>query len=120
MFIYQKFSISATAHFVPSEFPQLEASIQQVIKQLAEEPVIKVDMVLSFVKDHSINSTQVKANPGLAGLISTKSLPLQLMEALFEAGRNNRVFMQELEEYIRSRFATTDPNKNVDHFALPS
>lgn len=118
MFIYQKFSIAATAHFVASEYPQLESSIQQVIRQLADEPLIKVEMVLSFVKHHSINSTQVKENPGLAGLISTKALPLQVMEALFEAGKHNPVFIRELEEHIRSRFATTDPNKNVQHSAL--
>ncbi len=105
MFIYQKFSIAATAHFVPSKFPQLEASIQQVIRQLADEPVIKVEMVLSFVKDHRINSSQAKAYPGLASLISNQSLPLQLLEALFEAGRDNPVFKKELEEHVRSRFA---------------
>jgi hypothetical protein len=120
MFIYQKFSISTTAHFVPSEFPQLEASIQQVIKQLADEPVVKVEMVLSFVKDHCINSTQVKSYPELASLISNQSLPLQLLEALFEAGRNNPVFKKGLEEHIRCRFTTTDPNKSFDHSALLS
>lgn len=120
MFIYEKFSISATAHFVPSEFPQLEASIRQVIKQLADEPAIKVEMLLSFVKHHSINSIQVKENPGLASLISNQSLPLQLMEALFDAGRNNGVFIRELEEHIRCRFATGDPNKNFDTFTILS
>jgi hypothetical protein len=120
MFIYQKYSISATAHFVPFEFPELEVSIQQVIRQLADEPVIKVEMVLSFVKDHCINSTQVNSYPELAGLISNQSLPLVLMEALFEAARNNPVFVKELEDYIRSRFTSTDPNKNLDHSVVLS
>src|ERR1044072_5024285 len=111
MFIYQKYSISATAHFIPFEFPELEASIQQVIKQLADEPVIKVEMVLSFVKDHCINSTQANSYPELASLISNQSLPLLLLEALFEAARNNHAFVKELEDYIRSRFMTTGPNK---------
>ena len=110
MFLYQKFSISTTAHFVPSEFPHLETTVQEVIKQLAEEPFIKIEMVLSFVTDHCINSAQVRGYPGLANLISTKSLPLQLMEALFEASRNNPVFKKELEDYIRNCFATAMPH----------
>jgi hypothetical protein len=118
MFTYPKYSIPQTGHFVPSEFPQLEASIQQVVKQLADEPIIKTEMVLSFVKYHCINSAQVKDYPGLASLLSTKSLPLQQMEALFEADRNNPVFKRELEEHIRGCFMTSSPNNDVDQSAL--
>jgi hypothetical protein len=107
---YQKFSITDKDHFNPSNFPQLETSIQKVVEQLAAEPAVKIEMLLSFVKDHCINSKQVKDHPELADLISTQSLPLQVMEALFEAGKKNPVFVMELEEYIRSCFgAVTQP-----------
>jgi hypothetical protein len=115
MFLYQKFSISTTAHFVPSEFPQLEVSIEHIVEQLATQPMVKVEMLLSFVKDHCISSAQVEANSDLAALISTKSLSLQPMEALFEAARKNRVFRTELEHYIRSRFAKDSPVNNLSH-----
>jgi len=111
MFAYQMFSIADTDHFIPTKFPQLEASIQKVIEQLAGEPPVKMEMVLSFVKNHSMNSDQVRDNPGLAALISNRSLPLQLMEALFEAARKNSVFKTELGEHIKTCFAT----KNQDH-----
>ena len=120
MFIYQKFSVSETAHFVPSEFPQLEATIHQLVKRLANEPIIKIEMVLSFVKDHCIQSAQVKDHPGLASLISGQTLPLELLEALFEAGKNNSVFRNQLEDHIRSLFLTPNPDKGFDHSALLS
>ena len=113
MLSYQKFSIKDTDHFMPSEYPQLEASIQQVVDQLAAEPVIKIEMILSFVKDHCINSKQVSEYPGLASLISTGSLTLQVMETLFEACKKNPVFKTELEQYIRSRFAITNPQQGL-------
>ena len=109
MFTYHRFSITETDHFVPSEYPQVQASIQHIVEQLSAEPGIKMEMLLSFVKDHCINSLQVKEHPELASLISTKSLPLQSIEALFEAGRNNRVFKKELEEHIRSCFESFNP-----------
>jgi hypothetical protein len=115
MFIYQKFSIAHSDHFIPSEFPQLQASIQQVIEQLTTEPDIKTEMVLSFVKDHRIDSKLVKDHPKLAGLISTKSLPLQGMEDLFEAASKNPVFKKELEEHIRNCFTVTS-SVNVPEF----
>lgn len=106
-FAYQIFSISDTDHFIPAKFPQLEASIQKLVHQLAGEPPAKIEMVLCFVKDHCINSDQVKHHPELAALISTQGLPLQLMEALFDASRKNPVFKTELEAHIRSCFNHT-------------
>jgi hypothetical protein len=104
MLTYHQFSIMEGDHFVPSAFPQVDASIRYVVAQLSEEPGIKMEMLLSFVKDHCIRSVQVTEHPELADRISTKSLPFQPIEALFEAARNNRVFRQELEDYIRSCF----------------
>jgi len=102
MLSYQKFSIRDSDHFDPSKFPQLIASIQQTLEQLDAEPAVKIEMLISFVKNHCISSKQVKDYPALAGRISTGSLPLQLMETLFEAARKNSVFKTGLEQYIRS------------------
>ena len=108
MLSYHNFSIKDTDHFIRSEYPQLEVSIQKVVEQLAAEPADKIEMVLSFVKDHCINSKQVKDYPVLAGLISSGSLHLQVMEALFEAGKKNSVFRTGLEQYIRSCFSISN------------
>lgn len=115
MFAYQKFSIKETDHFISFDYPKLEASIQQVVEQLAAEPAAKVGMILSFAKNHSIDSRQVQDYPGLARLISTKSIPLQEMEELFEAGRKNPVFIKELEDHVRSCFALSDREKSFAH-----
>lgn len=107
MAIYQRFLVKETDRFDPANFPQLETSLDQIVKQLNREPAgPKADMLLSFVKDHSINSQHVVDHPGLAAMISTKSLPLGSLEDLFESGRNNPLFKQGLEAHIRSCFAT--------------
>lgn len=102
MLTNNKLPLGDNDHFLPSEYPELNASIQLLARQLENEPTIKGDMLLSFVKDHCIASTQVKDFPRLAGLISTGPLPLKEMENLFAAGKKNPVFNQELEEYIRT------------------
>ena len=57
MAMYQKFLVKETDRFDPAHFPQLETSLEEIVKQLNREPAgPKADMVLSFVKDHSINS----------------------------------------------------------------
>ena len=103
MFTYQKFLIGDTDRFDSFNFPKLEASLEQVVAGMATETSgPKAAMLISFVKDHSISSQSVKDHPALAALISSKTLPLETMEALFESSRNNQPFRTALEEYIKS------------------
>jgi hypothetical protein len=105
--MYQKFLIKETDRFDPNNFPQLETSLEKIVGDLNREPAgPKADMLLSFVKDHCINSQYVIDHPKLATLISTKSLPLGNIEELFESSRNNPSFKKDLENHIRSYFAT--------------
>lgn len=106
MATFQKFSIGQTDRFDPANFPQLQTSLQKIVEQLNREPAgPKAEMLLSFVKDHCIRSQYVTDHPGAASLISTKSLPLGVLEDLFESCRNNPSFKRELEDYILSQMA---------------
>lgn len=106
MSMYQKFLIRETDHFNPAQFPQLQASLEKIVEQLNREPAApKAEMLLSFVKDHSISSQYVQDHPSVASLISTKALPLGVLEDLFEASRNNPTFKRQLEEHIRHGMA---------------
>ncbi len=105
MSMYQKFLIKETDHFDPSNFPQLEACLEKIVVQLNREPAgPKAEMLLSYVKNHSINSQQVVDHPAVATLISTKSLPLGVMEDLFESSRSNPSFQKDVESHVRSYF----------------
>jgi hypothetical protein len=103
--MFRKFLIRDEDHFVLTEFPQLEESLQKIVEQLANySSAPKTEMILSFVKDHSISSQLVKDHSELATLISSKSLPLQVMEELFESGKQNPLFKKQLEDHIRTYF----------------
>lgn len=105
MFIRQQYRLNDTESFVASRFPELEVSLRQIMEQLASVPAgPKSEMILSFVKDHSIRSQQVNDHPQLANLISSKTLPLQVMETLFESSRQNNLFRMQLEDYIKTYF----------------
>jgi len=105
MSTYQRFLIKETDRFDPSNFPQLDACLEKIVVQLNREPAgPKAEMLLSFVKNHSINSQQVVDHPAVATLISTKSLPLGVMEDLFESSRSNPSFQKDMESHVRSYF----------------
>lgn len=105
--MFHKFLIRDDDHFVLSTFPQLETSLQKIKEQLENYPLTpKTEMILSFVKHHSISSQLAKDYPELATLISSKSLPLQVMEELFESSRRNATFRNQLEDHIRNTLLT--------------
>lgn len=106
MSMYQKFLVKETDRFDPTQFPQVETCLEKLVMQLNREPAApKEEMLLSFVKDHCINSQHVRDYPVVASLISTKTLPLGTIEDLFESSKNNPLFKKDLETYIRSYFA---------------
>jgi hypothetical protein len=104
--MYHKFLIRETDRFDPMNFPQLEAGLEKIVIQMNREPAgPKAEMLLSFVKDHRINSQNVVDHPALATMISTKSLPLGVIEDLFESSHCNPAFKKDMEAYILAYFA---------------
>lgn len=103
--MFRKFLIRDEDHFVQARFPQLEQSLTKIVEQFANySSDSKTEMLISFVKHHSISSQLVKDNPELATLISSKSLPLQVLEELFESSKQNPLFTEQLEDYVRKYF----------------
>ena len=97
----QRVLVKDTDHFAVQNFPVLEASVLQLAEDLKNEPLQEVtDMVLSFVKEHRLNGKLATEHPQLAIQITSGALPLQELENLFEASKNNTHFKHELEEHI--------------------
>ena len=100
--MYHKFLVGDTDRFDATCFAELQKGLDATARLLADEPDDpKAEMLLSFVKDHSMNSQLVLQHPRMASLISTKEVPIGVMENLFEASRKNPTFRQALELHIR-------------------
>lgn len=99
-----RYLIKNDDQFVPNEFPQIEEDVNLIVASMAKWPAQEnTEMLLSFVKDRSMRSEWVNANPVLAEMICTKSLPLKNLEALFASSSNNLLFRIQLEEYIMQK-----------------
>jgi len=104
--MYQKFLIKETDRFDPANFPQLGGCLETIVVQLNREPAgPKAEMLLSFARDHCLSSQHVSDYPRLASLISTKSVPLGVVEELFESSKGNPSFAKDLEAHVRSYLA---------------
>ncbi|HEY1116038.1 MAG TPA: hypothetical protein VGE66_20890 [Chitinophagaceae bacterium] len=103
--IYSKYLVKEADHFDPFYFPALMDDLDVIITSMAKSPGTRSSvMLVSFVKDNSLEAEWVQANPVLAELITSRSMPVSNLEALFASSQNNPVFRRQLEDYILDRF----------------
>lgn len=103
--LISRYRIKDDDQFVPIEFPQIEEDVDLIVASMANWPTPqKTEMLLSFVKDHSMRSEWVSTNPELADMICTKTLPIKNLEALFASSTKNLLFRKQLEDYVTEKF----------------
>ena len=108
MFKYQKYLIKTSDRFDAAQYPGLDEKIALITKELDTVPDdFKIEMLLSFLKDHLIKTEWAAVNPILAEMISSGNLPLSDLENLFESSRKNPAYQDELTAYIKNQFSAS-------------
>jgi hypothetical protein len=108
MLIFQKTDIQADSHFHPSNYPALKESLAVMDERMANLPILyKADMLIASLKGQAMNEAWANANPAVASLLLTHSLPVQDLANLFTRSREAELFTAELESYIRNWFKVT-------------
>lgn len=102
---YSKYLVKELDLFDPYNFPSITNDLDAIEASLAQPPVPRTpEMLVSFVRHQSMDADWVRENPVLAAQISSKTLPLANLEALFAAAHANPAFLRVLEQYILNRF----------------
>lgn len=93
---YEKFS---SANY-PKAFHELSV-LNQGIADIAI--YFKVEIIISYLKDHSLKTDWVEANPGLSRMITSGFFKTSHLESLFDFCRNNKAFLNDFEDHIRKK-----------------
>ena len=102
---YNKYLVRPTDQFDPVNFSSVTDEIQLINEETVSlPPLFKVEILMSFLKDHSVENNLTKANPELTDLITSGSLLKGNIESLFESCRSNPAFRQDLETYLKKEF----------------
>jgi hypothetical protein len=64
----------------------------------------KSDIVISFLKDHTIRKDYLETNKRVIEKIISTSLPTCCTEALFNSCQNNPNFLRDFENFIKTNF----------------
>lgn len=98
---YEKYLILSTDSFDPANFSFVADEIR-IINGKTENvsSVFKSDIIISFLKDHSLKKHWIDQNPQLTEMMTMGILSAGGTEALFASCINNPVFRQDLENYV--------------------
>jgi hypothetical protein len=106
MIKYRRYNIRNADQFRPDDFPKVMNELSNINNGTAGLPVLhKGDMIISFLKDRSINNDWTRANPALAGLITSRHFDTDHLESLFDSCSTNSQFSEALETYIRKNIS---------------
>lgn len=97
-------NIGETGKFNADDYPLMVAELTVMISDLYAIPIYyKKDIVVSYLKDHSIKAEWIAANPALVKIMTSGSLSTSHLEKLFEGCRWNTAFRTQLELYVKQR-----------------
>ena len=106
MFPYKKYLINNSDQFDPERFSFVDDDMATMIEEVKDTTAaFKAEIMVYFLKDHSIQKEWEIANPELVRLVKSKTLSSSNIESLFESCYNNPAFGLQLETYIKKKIA---------------
>ncbi|OQP52874.1 hypothetical protein A4H97_24585 [Niastella yeongjuensis] len=96
-----------TEQFYPANFPNAMRELAALRSGISDTSnYFKVEIIISYLKNHTLPIPWIDANPVLTRLVTSGFFKTSHLESLFESGRNNNIFLKDLEEYIGRQLLT--------------
>lgn len=99
--IFNSYHIYPEDTFNPNDYPEIATELAALTKGIRFMPGYgKVQATVSFLKNHSVKTEWVKANPVLIEMIRFGAFKVGRIEDMFESCRHNSAFLADYEQYI--------------------
>ena len=103
-----KHLVSASEKFKSENYPLVDVEVTAINEKTLNAPLFyKDEIIISFLKDHSLHYDWIHANPELTELVTSGDIFTGSIESLFEASRSNLNFREDFEQYLTERFTTS-------------
>jgi hypothetical protein len=96
------YTIKSTDRFLETLYPAITEEVAMLQSaMIGIHEVYKIEIVISFLKYHSLKSEWLKGNKKAVDIMTSGSLTILNLESLFQSGKDNLQFTDGLEAYIR-------------------
>jgi hypothetical protein len=103
---YNKYLVGPSDKFESTNYSPIDDEIRIINEKTHAFPVyFKTEIIISFLKDHSIQDNWIKANRELADIVTSGTLFTGNIESLFDSCRNHLGFRQGLEAYLTEKIS---------------
>jgi hypothetical protein len=100
--LYNKYVVEEKETFNQVNYPKVITELARIKQEIAHIPIyFKEDIIVSFLKDHSLQLDWIGANRQLTDLVTSGTLAFPHTESLFESCRRNKPFTKALVSYIK-------------------
>jgi hypothetical protein len=101
--------IQEHGQFDEKHYPGVVSEIAGLHRALIKtRNLYKTEIVISFLKSHSLKGEWLKGNGEAARLMSSRTVSIGKLESIFVSCKDNPRFSDALESYIRLEFARWD------------
>ena len=91
--------------FSASKYPEMAKELNVLKEDAAHTPIyFKTEIIISYLKNHSIQNKWIEANPRLVAFLLSNSSKTSHIESLFEFYRFRQLSLKNYETYIRHVF----------------
>jgi len=106
--MYIKYDIADSEKFDQARYLDVASELHGLLQSLAHmESNYKSSIIISYLKDHSIQMNWLNGNNKLARAVISRSHATSHIEALFDGCRNNKSFQRDFEAYITAQVQTS-------------
>src|SRR3954471_6528327 len=100
--------------FTAEKSPEMVKELYTLKEKTAHTPVyFKTEIIISFLKKHSIKNEWIEANPVLTKLMTSNYCTTNHIEDLFSFYYNNKPYLLSYETYIRNIFLNVFRDKSL-------
>jgi len=98
-------------YFTADAYPEVMKEIRVMVHNVSKiDGTFKQEILLSYLRDHSVKVSWLVDNDPLVNMVTTGSLRSFHTEKLFETKRSNKSFLADLEGYIATELANCPSN----------
>ncbi len=95
--------------FSADKTPEMVKELSVLKQETAHTPIyFKAEIIISYLKSHSLKNDWIEANPKLTKLMTANSFATTHLESLFAYCRNNLPFQRGYEKYLRNKILMLD------------
>ena len=114
MLTHKHYTISDEAIFDIADYPELTGELLAINERFsATLRSAQTDIIVSYLKDHSIRKTWVNEHREFVESFISFSSRAASIEALFAASRQQRSFSDDLAKYIRQKITFAPAARDI-------